>query len=303
MPLDPVERVTILESNPEWPVEYGRLAAAFRGVIGNVIVEHIGSTAIPGLAAKLILDVVILFRDAGQADNVRRFLRKIGYVSEGDKGVVGREAFRRTSAATPTCAAGPWMDHHLYLAAEASEFAHVQRQFRDYLSAHSETAQRYATLKQSLAAAFPSDRDAYMEGKGPFVRAVLAAARIDAEAQMEAADLPNLIGARTTYAAFAAVDIRIGTVIAARPLPNARHPAIVLEIDFGPIGVVTSSAQVTDHYSPRALLGRQVVAVVNFPPKQIGSVMSECLVLGASDGQGIALVNTDRAVPNGARVH
>ena len=183
------------------------------------------------------------------------------------------------------------------------EFARVQRQFRDYLSAHPETAQSYAILEESLAAAFPFDRDVRTEGKGPFIRAILAAARIGTEAETEAANLPDLIGVRTTYAAFAALDIRIGTVIAAGLLPNSRRPAIVLTIDFGPIGVLTSSAQVTDHYSPRAMLGRQVVAVVNFPPKQIGSVMSECLVLGVSDGEGIALVNTDRAVPNGARVH
>lgn len=108
---------------------------------------------------------------------------------------------------------------------------------------------------------------------------------------------------RITYDVFSSADIHAGTVIAARPLPNAKRPAIVLEIDFGPIGVLTSSAQVTDHYSPQNLLGRQVVAVVNLPPKQIGSVMSECLVLGASDGQGIALLGIDRSVPNGARVH
>ena len=171
------------------------------------------------------------------------------------------------------------------------------------MCAHPETAQSYAILEQSLAAAFPSDRDAQTKSKGFFIRAVLAAARIGAEAETETANLPDLIGARTTYATFTAVDIRIGTVIAAGPLPNARRPAIVLTIDFGPIGILTSSAQVTDHYSPRAMLGRQVVAVVNFPPKQIGSVMSECLVLGASDGQGIALVSTERGVPNGARVH
>ena len=119
----------------------------------------------------------------------------------------------------------------------------------------------------------------------------------DAEAQAEVGR------GRTTLDVFSSVDIRVGTVIVARPLPNARQPAIVLEIDFGAVGVLTSSAQVTDHYSPQGLVGRQVVAVVNFPPRQIGSVMSECLVLGASDGQGIALLGTDRAVPNGARVH
>lgn len=104
---------------------------------------------------------------------------------------------------------------------------------------------------------------------------------------------------------FLKVDIRAGRVIRAEPFPEARKPAIKLWIDFGPeIGEKKSSAQIDALYTPDALIGRQVMAVVNFPPRQIGPFMSEVLVLGASDAQGrITLLAPDHDVPCGARMH
>jgi len=104
---------------------------------------------------------------------------------------------------------------------------------------------------------------------------------------------------------FQKVDIRVGRVTHAEPFPEARKPAIKLWVDFGAeIGVKKSSAQITAHYAPEALIGRQVMAVVNFPPRQIGPFMSEVLVLGASDDAGqISLIAPDHSVPLGARLH
>lgn len=111
--------------------------------------------------------------------------------------------------------------------------------------------------------------------------------------------------AEITFDDFLKVDIRVGTVIRAEPYPEARKPAIKMWIDFGPeIGERKTSAQVTAHYTPETLIGRQVMGVVNFPPRQIGKFMSEVLVLGLSDPDGgIVLLAPDQPVPNGGRMH
>jgi tRNA-binding protein len=104
---------------------------------------------------------------------------------------------------------------------------------------------------------------------------------------------------------FQAVDIRVGTIVDVQPFPEARKPALKLWIDFGPeIGTKKSSAQITEHYDPAELSGRQVIAVVNFPPRQIGPFISEVLTLGAADDGGrVVLLSPNRPVPNGARMH
>ena len=111
--------------------------------------------------------------------------------------------------------------------------------------------------------------------------------------------------AEISFDDFLKVDIRVGTVVEATPYPEARLPAYKLQVDFGPeIGERKTSAQITRHYEPDGLVGRQVAAVVNFPPKQIGKFMSEVLVLGFPDRDGeVVLIAPDVKVPNGHRLY
>ena len=110
---------------------------------------------------------------------------------------------------------------------------------------------------------------------------------------------------KITFDDFLKVDIRVGEVVRAEPYPEARKPAIKLWVDFGAeLGEKKSSAQITKHYDPEGLIGKRVMAVVNFPPRQIGKFMSEVLVLGVSDEtDGIVLLSPDQDVPLGGRMH
>lgn len=107
-----------------------------------------------------------------------------------------------------------------------------------------------------------------------------------------------------TYDDFAAVDIRVATITRAEPFPQARKPAIKLWLDLGAMGEKRSSAQITRHYDPETLVGKQVLCVVNFPPRQIGPFMSEVLVLGVPDPDDqVVLIAPDHPVPNGGRLY
>lgn len=117
--------------------------------------------------------------------------------------------------------------------------------------------------------------------------------------------MSDVIAPEITYGDFEKVDVRVGTIVAVEAFPEARKPAFKLTLDFGPgIGTRRSSAQIVRHYTPETLLGRQVLAVVNFPRKQIGKFLSEVLVLGVPDGEGnVVLIGPGQGVPNGGRLY
>lgn len=105
-----------------------------------------------------------------------------------------------------------------------------------------------------------------------------------------------------TWADFEKIDVRVGTIANAEVFKEARNPSYIIMIDFGEIGMRKTSAQVTALYSPEELIGKQVTAVVNFPRKQIATIQSECLLLGAIDGKEVTLLSPDRPVKNGLRI-
>lgn len=114
---------------------------------------------------------------------------------------------------------------------------------------------------------------------------------------------PEDIAAPILPSEFAAVDLRKGTVLSAEPMQNARTPAYVLTVDFGPLGRWKSTAQLTVDHTADELIGQSVVAVINLPPKQVGNHTSRCLILGATYGQHVGLLTTPKRVPDGARIH
>ena len=106
-----------------------------------------------------------------------------------------------------------------------------------------------------------------------------------------------------TFDDFMKLDIRVGTIVDARPFEKARRPAYQLQVDFGEeLGIKKSSAQITDQYTPESLIGKQVLAVVNFPPRQIANFMSEVLVLGTYSAGGVVLITPDQLVANGDKL-
>ena len=153
--------------DPHWPQQFAETAARVRQALGTsliVAMEHVGSTAVPGLAAKPVIDLNLVIPSTAELPTAITGLATIGYVHEGDKGIPGRDAFRWPPGEPR---------HHLYVCAAASAELRRQLLFRDYLRAHSEEARQYERLKRELAARFREDRLAYSEGKTPFIQAVL----------------------------------------------------------------------------------------------------------------------------------
>ncbi|MDQ3822571.1 MAG: GrpB family protein [Actinomycetota bacterium] len=162
--------VVVSEYDDEWPRLFARIAEPVRRALGDVAaaVEHVGSTAVPGLAAKPVIDVDVVVRSAADVPVAVERLRGLGYVYQGDKGIPGREAFARPRGAPR---------HHLYVVVAGSAPHADHLAFRDYLREHPDVAREYAALKRELANRHAGDREAYTDAKADFVARVLAAAR------------------------------------------------------------------------------------------------------------------------------
>jgi len=162
--------VVIVDYNPLWPEQFEALRSRLANVIGRlaIAIEHVGSTAIPGLAAKPILDIDVLLRSPEDLPRAIAALASIGYQHRGDLGIPDREAFRAPAGD---------LRHHLYVCPNNTEYlCHIA--FRDYLRAHTKEANAYAALKLELAIRFREDREAYNNAKADFVESILRKASL-----------------------------------------------------------------------------------------------------------------------------
>jgi GrpB-like predicted nucleotidyltransferase (UPF0157 family) len=163
--------------DPQWPVVFERLSTVLTESLGDLIlrIEHVGSTAIPGLAAKPRIDLDLVIGSQIDLAAVSQKLVALGYIPQGDLGRPGREAFGRADEFTPhTEPPTAWMKHNLYVCPHDSPMLAEHVQFRDYLISHPEVAHEYALLKQELVISDRFDQDAYVAGKSRFVEEVLA---------------------------------------------------------------------------------------------------------------------------------
>ena len=162
--------------DPQWPLEFAALRQTLLRAMGTLAlsIEHVGSTAVPELAAKPILDVDLVIASPESLAEAIRVLSLLGYIHEGDLGIAGREAFARQSEDVPRDGTGRvWQEHHLYVCARDSAELARHLAFRDQLRRNPEIAHEYEQLKRRLAQQFPCDRAAYSRGKTEFVEAVL----------------------------------------------------------------------------------------------------------------------------------
>jgi GrpB-like predicted nucleotidyltransferase (UPF0157 family) len=172
--------IIVVEYDPAWPVSFEQLRQVYAWHLGELVraVEHVGSTSVPGLAAKPVLDIDLVLRAPGDLPEVIRRLGTLGYTHNGDQGIAGREAFKREDEGVPWDGSGrTWMQHHLYaVAADSREF---QRHlvFRQALRNDPGLAAAYADLKRDLALRYRDDREAYTESKSEFIEAVLRQAQ------------------------------------------------------------------------------------------------------------------------------
>ena len=168
--------IQVIDYDPQWAIAFNELKQVLWNKLDCLVqnIEHVGSTSIPGLAAKPIIDIDIIIESDRVLPTVISYLQELGYLYEGDLGIKGREAFARKSNNVPYDGTGKiWQNHHLYVCPQDSEALVRHLTFRDYLRSHSEERMAYGELKRQLAQKFPYDLDAYLEGKSPFVERLM----------------------------------------------------------------------------------------------------------------------------------
>lgn len=188
-----IKKVIVVPYTINWATEFERLKSVFDYYLKDLIssVEHVGSTSVPGLSAKPIIDIDVIISNKDRFDRIIIILEKLGYVYSGEIGIPGREAFKRDSPLTPEDGSGyKWHEHHLYVCLENSDSLKNHLLFRDYLRAHLEEAQEYGRLKTELATRYPYDIDSYVEEKTAFILPILKKSGFDQEA-LTKIDLQN----------------------------------------------------------------------------------------------------------------
>ena len=169
--------IEIVEYDPAWAEAFASISRAVAAALGPLAlrIEHVGSTSVPGLASKPIIDLDVVIESPRSLPAVVEALRTLGYSHEGDGGIPGREAFRRESATAPADGSGrAWPEHHLYVCPSGSEELQRHLRFRDYLRDQPDSAARYEALKRDLAHRYANDIDSYVGGKSAFVEGILA---------------------------------------------------------------------------------------------------------------------------------
>ena len=176
MPVGRLRPIEVVNYDPQWPLTFASLRRVIRTALCDLVmsIEHVGSTAVPGLAAKPIIDLVVVIKSASLLSGVIQSLANLGYFHEGVLGVPGREAFGREDHDVPrdgTCR--HWTHHHLYVCVQASDPLERNLAFRNYLRENPGEASTYATLKRQLAQQYPHNMDSYVHGKTAFVEEIL----------------------------------------------------------------------------------------------------------------------------------
>ena len=167
-------RVVVLDYDPRWAIEFSEIREILQNALGDVDIQHVGSTSVPELAAKPILDIDIIINSWDEAPEIIRKLAQLGYTHEGDLGIPEREAFKRNSDFVPYAFDHRrWMNQHLYLCRKGCLSLQNHLNLRNYLRTHPESVEEYSLLKKDLAARFPSDIDSYISGKTAFISKIL----------------------------------------------------------------------------------------------------------------------------------